>query len=981
MLKNKKIIAVILLLVLGGIFMFSKKDKSYKVNDKIAGFSLKEKQKVDSATGGIAYLFEHENTKGKVLYVKNNDNHKTFSIFFKAPTTDSTGVSHIMEHSVLAGSQKYRGKDPFFEYFQTSPHSFMNAMTWQNIVWYPFSTLYDQNFSDLMDIYLDSVFHPLLKKETFMREGWRYNFDEDEKLVMNGTVYNEMKEAYASVGRQLYMSGLESLFGKYYCSGGDPEKIGDLTYTDFKDYHEKYYNPSNSIAYFYGDGDIFKHLEKLNSVYKKYEKQSQVKINFPTVKGKKITSTYPSAKGETKSHLAYFYSIGKSNDFVAEEKAKSLGYLMAGYEDAPLKKALVQTDLANEISVDVMGIQGNLILMIQAEGIEKKNKEKIQIAYKKALKKIVEIGFSNKAIQATISTAKFNLKHRVKNEGLDLDDELFRNFLHDDSMFSFLQKNKIFAEYKKDLAKKDAFENLVKNWILKNKEGFVLLNPDPKWVEKEENKLDKKLQKIQKNFSKDELKKIKKEIENFAESEKKPEKPTPLPNMSVSSMPKKVESVNTQIAKVNEVEIFYHPIVNEGENKVLRVYFDLVSIPKKLIPFLGIYIDIANKFSPKNTKLSDFVFEQKIKLGRTLSFSEDAELFYGESGFSANLIIGGEVLPESTDFAFDIINKFLFDLDFSNKEKLKGILERSLSEQEMFYRQNGRPLLRRANQKSSFEDTFHGFEFYKFLKNIVENFDSEYENILLAFEEIRNTVFVSSELTISVVAPEKDYKKTLSSIEKFTKLLPKGEEEKSQKSYAISLENEAVIVPKRTQANQIVMQAFDKKDMKDLANWIIMTKIFTGEYLLPEIRFKGGAYGTGSGISPNGQLLLMSRADPKLAETYDVFDKLPNAFEKIELPEKRLEGYKLKTLASVFSPQTPSQKAHIVAKRFFSHLSLEDRQIIYDATRTFSKKDIKPYLIRLRQLLENKTRATQGSKEQIEKNKKLFDKIYEGLDN
>ncbi|OQX93766.1 MAG: hypothetical protein B6I23_02850, partial [Rickettsiaceae bacterium 4572_127] len=674
MLKNKKIIAVILLLVLGGIFMFSKKDKGYEVDDKIAGFTLKEKQKVDSATGGIAYLFEHEKTKGKVLYVKNDDNHKTFSIFFKAPTTDSTGVSHIMEHSVLAGSQKYRGKDPFFEYWETSPHSFMNAMTSQNIVMYPFSTLYDQNFSDLMDIYLDSVFHPLLKKETFMREGWRYNFDEDEKLIMNGIVYNEMKEAYANVGQQLYINGIKSLFGKHVSHGGNPKNIGDLSYEAFKNFHKKHYTPSNSIAYFYGNGDVSKHLEKLNSVYKKYEEKKPVDIKFAKAKGKKIIASYPSAKGEKKSHLAYFYSIGKSTDFVAEEKAKSLAYLLSGYEDAPLKKALVQTGLANDVSVDAMGLHGHLLLVLHAEGIESKNKKKIQLEYKKALKEIVENGFSNKAIQATISTAEFNLKHRVKNEGLYLQGELYRSFAQDSSMFSFLHKNKIFAEYKKDLAKKDAFENLVKKWIIKNQEGFVLLNPDSKWMEKEEKKLDKKLKKIRKNFSKDELKKVKAEVEDFAESEKKPEKPTPLPNMSVSSMPKKVESIETQIAKVNEVEIFYHPIINEGENKVLRVYFDLVSVPKKLIPFLGIYVDVASKFSPKNEKLSDFVFEQKIKLGRTFSFSEDAELFYGETGFSANLIIGGEVLPESTDSAFDIISKFLFDLDFSNKEKVKGIL-------------------------------------------------------------------------------------------------------------------------------------------------------------------------------------------------------------------------------------------------------------------------------------------------------------------
>ncbi|MBN1784090.1 MAG: insulinase family protein, partial [Alphaproteobacteria bacterium] len=839
MLRHKKVVLLgVLILIIGGFLVFGLGKKTFEVNDHVNGFVLKEKQVVKSVTGGVAYLFEHEKTKGQVLYVKNDDSHKTFSIFFKAPTTDSTGVSHIMEHSVLAGSNKFRGKDPFFEYFQTSPHSFMNAMTWQDMVWYPFSTQYDQNFSDLMDIYLDSVFHPLLKKETFMREGWRYTFDEKDNLGVNGIVYNEMKHAYASVGRQLYMKGLKSLFGKYNCSGGNPVHVPDLTYEAFKAYHDKYYHPSNSLAYFYGDGDIASHLEKLNAVYQGYSYEKPAEINVPKVKKERVVSTYPAAKGETKSYASWFYSLGRSDDFVMEAKADSLKYLLVGYEDAPLKADIVQAGYANDIDIDVWAIQGHLIMMVYAEGISPQHVKKIESIYAKSLKKIVEKGFSDKSVRAAISTAQFKLFHRVDNEGLDMSDEALRPFLRNTSLFSFLNKEDIFAQYKKDLSKPDAFESIVQDLMVKTSPSFVLLKPDAQWTVKEESKLADRLKKVQKGFSSEALKRVKSSLDEFKESEKNPEAATTLPNMSSSAMPKTLGVIPTKLAKIGDVEFFYHPLVSKGENVAVRVYFDLETVSKDLIPYVGLYMEIADKFAPEGVALSDFIFDQKIAIGRTFDFWDDVALSYQPKEFSAKVGIGGEILSDSIPQALHISEQILFQLDFSDKAKVKAVLERLLSEKEMAYRQHGYPLLRQSSAMKSFDDLFSGFGFYLFLKDVVANFDRDYDMIISQFKRIRKTVFTSSALTLSVVAPEDNYDAVLKATTAFTQKLPVGDLEHKVVSYPVYLSNQASIIPARTQENTLVMRVFDVKSMKDYAGWSMMANVLRGEYLLPEIRFK-----------------------------------------------------------------------------------------------------------------------------------------------
>ncbi|MBN2676381.1 MAG: insulinase family protein [Alphaproteobacteria bacterium] len=957
-----------------------KSSTSFKVGQVVSGFKVIQKEKIQSSVGGIAYLFEHEKTKAPVLYVSNNDKHKAFTTFFRAPTTDSTGVSHIMEHSVLAGSEKYQGKDPFFEYFQTSPHSFMNAMTFQDVVWYPFSTQYDQNFTDLMDIYLDSIYHPLLKKETFMREGWRYGFDAEKNLTVNGVVYNEMKEAYSHPGRSLYVKGLEALFGQVEDSGGRPENIPDLSYEAFKAYHDKHYHPSNSLTYFYGNGNIKQHLSQLNKVFNDFDFEKKSTIVFDPVKdGGKVFGTYPAGKGETKSYATFVYSFGKDDDFASREMLKSLTFLLVGHEEAPLKKAFLDSGYATDISLDFVPIKGQLIGMIEIEGIPASKQSKIEEFYHRTLTQIAQEGFDPKVIQGVISSEKFNLKKQRSDYGLYYHYEggLLNSFLQGSDVFKSFHVNDIYQAYEKQASQKHAFETLIQDKML-GRGGFALLKPDSKWVEKQEKELKQKLKIVQNSLSKEALDVIQSEMKQFKESEEKEENSTPLPNMVSSGMPEKVDPVQTTVSKIQHAKLFFHPLVEEGDLVTLRTYFDFSYLPPYLISYLGLFQEFLARFSPEGQTLEDFVLDQKIQLGKTLSSDVSSDGLYHKDGYSAQFLLGGTFFPEALDQALSFQKKILFDLDFSDKKKVKKLINRLYTEYEMRYRQEGRPILDRITEAALLSRSFDGFGFYLFLKDFNENFDARFDNMQKSFAEIRTRLFVQDRLSISIVAPQKSYDRIQKHVNDFVSSLPQAKETDVRLALEPFKQSEAVVVPKRTQQNYMLVPVMEKVDPKEIGNWQVLSSLIRGELLLPEIRFKNGAYTTNAQILPRGQLLLYSAADPKLKESYDTFNRVGSFLKKLNLPASRFDGYKVKLLASFSQPETPSQKAGEFMERTFQELNFESRNAIYEAIRDFSQDEIKNYADVFDKNISSALRATKGNKEMIEENKDLFQKIYQG---
>lgn len=301
----------------------------------------------------VGYLLSHNKTKARVAIMLNDDNNKVFSIGFRTPVENSTGVAHIVEHTVLCGSKKYPLKDPFVELLKGSLNTFMNAMTYPDKTIYPVASCNNKDFDNLMDVYLDAVFNPMIyeREEIFRQEGWNYTFNADDQLEVNGIVYNEMKGVFSKPDEMLLSKAMEKLFpdNNYgYESGGDPKHIPDLTYEDYLTFHKRYYHPSNSFIFLYGDLDI---NEKLDYIHEEYlskfdylEINSDIKEQKPFEEMKKYTEYYPVGEAEDekdKAYFAYLTTAGKGTDKNLYYAMKVLDYALLSMPGAPLKKKLI----------------------------------------------------------------------------------------------------------------------------------------------------------------------------------------------------------------------------------------------------------------------------------------------------------------------------------------------------------------------------------------------------------------------------------------------------------------------------------------------------------------------------------------------------------------------------------------------------------------------------------------------------------------
>ncbi|MBD8972230.1 MAG: insulinase family protein, partial [Clostridiales bacterium] len=347
------------------------------------------KQEMIKELNGTAYLLQHDKTKARVLVVQNEDNNKVFHIGFRTPPTDDTGVPHITEHSVLCGSRKFPVKDPFVELAKGSLNTFLNAMTYPDKTVYPVASVNDKDFHNLMDVYLDAVFYPNTyhNDKILKQEGWHYHLErEEDPITYNGVVYNEMKGAYSSAEQQLMQAIQKSLLPDttYACdSGGDPKAIPQLTYEAFLDFHRKFYHPSNSYIYLYGDMDVEKELTFIDEEYLSHFDYLQVDSEITSQPAfdqtKEITVTYPLADAEEEeenTYLSYNVVVGDSLDRTLNLAFMMLDYALIDVPGAPIKKALVDAGISNDVfsSYDDGILQP--IYSIIAKGCKKENKER-----------------------------------------------------------------------------------------------------------------------------------------------------------------------------------------------------------------------------------------------------------------------------------------------------------------------------------------------------------------------------------------------------------------------------------------------------------------------------------------------------------------------------------------------------------------------------------------------------------------------------
>ena len=724
-------------------------------------------------------LLEHKKTKARILLMPNKDNNKVFAVGFRTPPVDDTGVPHILEHSTLCGSKKFPVKDPFVELLKSSLNTFLNAMTYPDKTVYPFASCNEKDFSNLMEVYMDAVFYPNVytHEEIFKQEGWHYELEaKDKDLIYNGVVYNEMKGAYSSPEQVVMRECQHSLFPDTTYgvdSGGNPSDIPNLTYEAFKKFHSQYYHPSNSYIIIYGDVDMESKLAWLDSEYlskfdeaniasaisyqKPFEQPHEEKIYYPVGKEESL---------ENKTYYAYNSVIGTFKDIKLSYAYLILSYALLDAPGAPLKQALLDKGLGNDV---ISGYDSGLLqptLSIILKDAKEGMLEEFKTTIKEALTELVNKGLDKKSLKSAINYYEF--KYRESDfgvaKGLIYALNALGTWLYDDSdPFSNLEYDKYFTALKEDV-ETNYFEELIKKYLLENNHSsYIVVSPSNTMGEEEERKVKEKLAAYKQTLSDKELDEIIASTQALKEYQATPsteEELATMPTLTRDDISDETEPLYNEEIYIDNTLVLKHNIETSGI-AYLDFNFNTINVPSRLIPYLGLLTKVLGYVDTKNYKYEDLYKEVNINTGgiegNVLALCVD------ENGVAPYFRFETKVLFEKIPFVFDIVKEIITTSVIDNKKRLAEIIAENKSQRQMTLLANGHvTAINRAfsyiRSSSAYSELTSGISQYKFIEELNENFNDKYDEIVNSLKELITYVFRKENLFISYTANNDDYK-------------------------------------------------------------------------------------------------------------------------------------------------------------------------------------------------------------------------------
>ena len=652
--------------------------------EDLSAYEVIEKRQI-ADINSMTYLCRHKKTGARVALVSNDDENKVFYIGFRTPPKDSTGVAHILEHSVLCGSREFPVKDPFVELVKGSLNTFLNAMTYPDKTIYPLASCNDKDFQNLMHVYLDAVFYPNIyeNESIFRQEGWHYELDESGELGLNGVVYNEMKGAFSSPDDVLMREISNSLYPHTTYgveSGGDPDVIPQLTYEQFLDFHRTYYHPSNSYIYLYGDMDMAEKLAYIDehylSAFDALEVDSEVGVEPAFDKPGRVEREYPISEGEDteeNSFLAWNLSVGNSLDRELYVAFQILDYVLCSVPGAPLKKALIE----RKIGKDVYSIYDNGIkqpfFSVVARGTSASREEEFGRVIRESLEKIVKEGFDEKALLSAINY--FEFKYREADfgsypKGLMYGLQVLDSWLYDESKpFIHIEANDTYALMRRRV-KEGYFEELVKTWLLENPHNaMVVLKPQPGLGQRQEEALREKLAERKAQMSQEELQQVKdtlRALNEFREQEDKPEDLARIPLLTRADLKKEAAPLIYEERTLGDTPLIYHNLFTNGIG-YLRLVFKCREIPGEYFPYIGVLRGVLGLLNTEHYSYGDLFNEINLVTGGMSPVQNTYENIYDSDEYTVTLELKTKALHENLEKALALMEEILLRSDYGSR--------------------------------------------------------------------------------------------------------------------------------------------------------------------------------------------------------------------------------------------------------------------------------------------------------------------------
>lgn len=961
--------------------------------EKLSAYRIVEQRTIKEMQSE-GFVLEHVKTKAKLFLLSNDDENKVFCIGFRTPPNDNTGLPHILEHSVLCGSEKFPLKDPFVELVKGSLNTFLNAMTYPDKTVYPIASCNEKDFQNLMDVYMDAVLHPNIYKEEkiFRQEGWHYEMeDADSPLIYNGVVYNEMKGAYSSPEGMLdrYTQSTlypDNCYGKD--SGGDPVSIPELTYEKFLDFHRTYYHPTNSYIYLYGDMDMAQKLDWLDQEYLSKYEERPVDSRIPEQKAfaepveKEIY--YSITEGESDEDATYLSVstvVGTDLDPKLYVAFQILEYTLLDAPGAPLKQALIDAGIGQDI---LGGYESGILqpyFTVIAKDANRDQKGEFLAVVKGTLRKLADEGINRKSLLAGMNY--FEFKYREADygsapKGLMYGLQCLDSWLYDGDPMMHLEYQETF-DYLKKAVDEGYFEQLIRDYLLDNPfEAVIILSPKKNLTAQEEEKLAAKLADYKASLSADEVQAIvdqTKALKEYQDTPSTPEQMAMIPLLERSDIDREAEKFCWTEKEEDGIKVLHHNFFTSGIG-YLKVLFDTSAVPQEDLYYVGLLKSVLGSVDTEHYSYSDLTSEIYLNSGGVdFSVNSYANLADPEQ-FTGAFVASARVLYDRLDFGFTMMEEILTRSVFTDEKRLYEVIQETRSRARMKLENAGHSTaVSRATSYFSasayYNEMTGGTAYYHFLEKIAKNYETEKATIIAKLQEVSAKLFTRSNMLVNYTADDTGYAKLPESLKILTGRLPQGSGERFAFTHPVNNVNEGLKTS--AQVDYVARCGnFRHAGLEYTGALKILQVILSYDYLWLNIRVKGGAYGCMSGFGRSGEGYLVSYRDPNLKETNAIYEGIPAYLENFDADDREMTKYVIGTISNLDTPLTPSIRGSRGLSAYLSGVTEEMMQQERDQVLDATQDDIRALAPLVRAVLDTGSFCVVGNEEKIESNREMF---------
>lgn len=965
--------------------------------ESLEAYEIIEKREITDINS-VTYLCRHKKTGAKLALIENDDDNKVFYIGFRTPPKDSTGVAHILEHSVLCGSKEFPLKDPFVELVKGSLNTFLNAMTYPDKTIYPVASCNDKDFQNLMHVYLDAVFYPNIYKNEmiFRQEGWHYEMTTPEdELTVNGVVYNEMKGAFSSPDDVLEREIMNSLYPHttYGCeSGGDPQVIPQLSYEEFKAFHQKYYHPSNSYIYLYGDMDMAEKLAFIDEHYLSHfdalEVDSEIQEEPAFLTPNRVVKEYPISDGEDEEEntfLSLNLTVGDSLDRELYVAFQILDYALCSAPGAPLKQALVDRGLGKDVySIYENGIRQPYFSIVAKDTCVEKEQEFLQVIHE-VLTNVVEEGFDEKALLAGINYYEF--KYREADfgsypKGLMYGLQILDSWLYDvRKPFIHIEANDTFAILR-EKATKGYFEQLVEEYLLQNPHrSVVILQPKVGLLEEQEEALKASLAEKKAKMSPEELQEI---IDKFArlrafqEGKDSKEDLEKIPLLSREDLKKEAAGFVNEERNLGDTKLLYHNLFTNGIG-YLRMIFSLDNIPGEYFPYVGILKGCLGLLNTEHYSYGDLYNEMNLITGGMAAVNNAYSNVEDPDQCKVTLELKTKVFYRNIPKAIDMISEIILTSDFTDTKRLYEILAEGKSRMQAQMISGGHSIaagraLSYGSVSGVLSEELSGVPFYRLIARLEEHFEEEKEQLVAKLQKLAKMIFRPENLMVDFVGEESAVNHLETPVQNLKSKLYTCEVEKAHYVPEVSRKNEGFMTSGQV---QYVCRAgnFRRKGLPYTGALRVLKVMMGYEYLWTNVRVKGGAYGCMCSFGKSGESYFVSYRDPHLNNTLKIYREAADAIASYQADERTMTQYIIGAISDLDMPMNPAAKGLYSLSAYMTGITREILQKERDEVLGATPEDIRALADYIRAFMDEDFLCVVGNANKLKDNAGLFLKL------